>query len=432
MQEHHYQNKAKNVNGSKSRAALKGQVLMDNRPPRTTQLAANNNLTGSSVPIQFTLTERLKSGFGGTSVAAGAIVGLALYSNPVGWSVLAAGAGGLLASGAVSYLRGSDTTQAAPPIDATQGSSTKKAVIPAKPKIDKEADWRKSQEDREEYEDAVTKLSKRLVARTGNLRIDLRTVYRKLIDLEPLLEHVRTLKTTDLDTWRGKFTTEQLRTAFNRNKAAQESYSRFIELIEAFDDIAPYQHLTRKDFMRYSSLEAVVTGRRKDFEERRIAAERIEKSIGDVDHMLNTALMEGEEIKKLSKGVQVPLAAQPAHLTAPVHNTWFATTYPNGWVHLQGNAYAAITAAGAAAAPHGSLGMFQEALQNGTIADRGTGASGVKWAKNELKVRRTRLESIQVAGDTRLTGARRVVPVATTGLATPITVLEFTHAIQAH
>lgn len=413
--------------------SVTGRVLTDNRPQKTTQLVSNGSFTNSPNPIQFTLVDRLKSGFSYTSVAAGALTGLALYSNPIGWSILAAGAGGALATAGVSYLKGSDDVAPKQVVNPDDKDKAKKVVKPVVPKRDMEEEWKKSQEDRVLYEDALLKLNHQLDKATRNLRIELRTAYRKLADLEPLMAHISTLKTVELNTWRGEYTTEHLRTAINRNRQAQTAYSKFVQLIEEFDDIPTYQHLTRKEFNRYSSLEEVVSNRRKDYEEREQAAIRIEKAIPQTDDFLSRELGDEIEISKLSKvQVALPVAAQAPHLAAPMANVWFGTTYPNGWVHLQGNSYAAITAAGATAAPHGSLVMFQDALQNGTISDYGTGASGVKWAKNELKVRRTRLESIAVAGDTRLSGAKRIVSSAVTGLATDIQVLEFTTSISAH
>lgn len=313
-------------------------------------------------------------------------------------------------------------------------NNSKKKIITSAAKGSTEADWKETQTDKEKYEEQIAELDTQLRRDITNLKVELRTAYRKLLTLQPLLGTFGTARGTDLDTWRGDFSRERLRTALQRNQAAINVYENFIGLIEVYQDIPALEHPTKKDFQRNHTKDSVLESRKNDLGRRATAIKNIIDAIPNTEQVLTEAVTEGEAMRQASRHhVANPGAADAAHVGqqgGPAQ--WFATRYPHGWVHLIGNAYAAITAAGAGAAPGTSLTMFQDALRNGTINDTGTGESGVKWGKRELKVRRTRLESIQIAGDTRLTGNIQSITAAVSGLPNDIRVLEFTTVIQAH
>lgn len=395
-------------------------------------------------PIQFTLMDRLKSGFDKTSIAAGLTVGAAIaFFSPLGLGLASAGLAGAAVSGAVSYMRGSDTSGT----DATTTTNTakkkakteqpKKSQAPKKivkkegnPVVDKDAE-RNEQEDRAR---SVITRKEKFDANSELLLSDLQEVHHELLDLQPLLEDIPTATSAQLDAWVKGPDKKRFRTAIGRNQRAIKTFDDFSNMVKKALEVPPLKILSKDDFSRKEILD-----------EWKIQLNNMISLVSDLEHnaddtrtLLEEALAEGKEIKaawdrpRPQENVHEEEGHEGHQAAAVTVNGWLTGRYTHGWVNIVGNSYAAITNQAATSMPGDLLLMFQDALRNGSINDKGVGESGVKWAKRELKVRRTRLESIQVAGDTRLTGDIQTITAAASGLPNDIRVLELTHTIHAH
>jgi len=401
------------------------------------QLAINS---AHHAPLQLGAYDKVKSGLGAKSTGIGVTAGAVAMG--LGASLLALSPLGLVGLGLATavtatcgsaYLMGEDGEPEA------QGEQTAPLINEgevSKPKPKKESfddRWREIQDDKREYETSVDRLNADVDKATSSVEVGMRTNYRKILTRMPLMAELNGRSSRDIHSWRGEIPIKVIRDALGGARAAVRDYESFQSLLSDFHEIPPLEHLTKRNFKKWGHIPTIKKERLTDFTGRQETADKILESLHPLQDMLEQQDKLETEIRLASRhgGVEDP-GEEIDIPDADDGPNWFDTTYPNGWVRIAGNAFAAIMPAAVGALPGGALVMFQEALANGSIADRGTGASGVKWAKNELKVRRTRLESIEIAGDTRLSGDIRSVPTETTGLAREIRVLEFTSVINAH
>jgi hypothetical protein len=393
--------------------------------------------------VQLNLLGRIRSGFGYAAASAGGIAGGVvtgvgyglLATSPVGWVV-----GGLVAGAAVtgltSYVRGSEPQpepETEPEAEAVPGTA---AAGVARPPTNEEQ-WKEVQADKVQYEARLQTLVD-AVGGVATTRLPaVRTLYRRIIDRQPLMLEINGESRESIDSWRGDIPILKVRDALREGQRAIQAYEDFIALIDKLSDSVAVESPTKKALFKSGAFRQLMAARAQDLERRAKAMEEITAELDRVAPILEAQDASEAEIRTARRTqIRTGETAGEAHAAVGADGggaAWFNTAYPNGWVSLAGNAYAAIMPAAVAAlnsAP--ALTMFQEALQNGTIADYGTGASGVKWGKRELKVRRTRLESIQMAGDTRLTGPIVDIPQAAGGPDRAIRVLQLNAVIQAH
>jgi hypothetical protein len=388
--------------------------------------------------VQLSPWDRIKSGFGIIPTGVGALAAAGGYallaSNPVGWAVTGGLAAGALVTGAASYLRGSDPSPEVE-VEAEKDSDTESKDSVAGPTKDEQ--WKEVQADRAKYDQRLLTLVGEVQQFATTRLPAVRTLYRRIIDRQPLMLEINQESRGSIDSWRGEIPITTVRNAYRNGQNAIKAYEDFIALIDQLSDSAAVESPTKKQLFKSGAFKQLIASRAQDLERRAKALEEITARFEQVAPVLEAQETLEDGIRTARRlRIRTGETAGEAHTAVGADaggGDWFATTYPNGWVHLAGNAYAAImpqavTALGSGAA----LTMFQEALNNGTISDYGTGASGVKWGKRELKVRRTRLEAIQVAGDTRLTGPVVDVPRAVGGPDRAIRVLQLTTVTQAH
>jgi hypothetical protein len=381
--------------------------------------------------------ERVQRGFGYKAVATGVLAGASyglLASNPVGWIV---GGLGTLASLSSAYYLGGKSEDDKDDKDDELVSDVKQKGSVVKSKGPSQEDlWKGLQQARREYEEGHESVAKELKKIRLSV-VTMRTLSRKIMARQPLMDLIADVgtKSSDLDDWRGEIERATLRGAAKKGRSALTAYATFYENLEALETWEPVEHITRKKFVRYGGLESRKSEMQEDLVERGKKLKALQGEQEEVDSILEARDEEESRIRSASRSWRDPPVAIAATEEPVVNKSgtkYLDDTYPDGWVHIAGNAYAAIAKAGAKLLSEAALPLFQDALANGSIADYGTGASGVKWGKCELKVRRTRLEAIAVAGDTRLAGAINSVTTDVSKMSADIRVLELTRIIQAH
>lgn len=419
-------------------AQRRAAPVATSRPPHPATAPRASSAGGEAAQPML---ERIKSGYGYIASTLGGVsggivsgVGYGLMaSNPIGWLV-----GGLLAGttigAGVAYYRGSDGgdgEEDVPEVVDEPKSQTVRGPT-------KDSQWRELQEARGEYETKLQKISKTLSSMRGTL-VDMRTLSRKLMARQPLLKEIadsKRVSSKQLDEWRGGMERATLRAAARKGEDAIKAYAKFLDLLEDFQSRKALDRVSKKEFYKYLGL----TWRKEEMaEDLGVWQTQLEKLLDEQDRVATSLEARDREETVIHQALRLWRSAPPEIIEAeaPVsrgRSTYLDDTYPDGWVHIHGNAYAAITPAvkDLLSSKEGALGMFQDALGNGSIADYGTGESGVKWSKSELKVRRTRLEAIAMRGDTRLTGDIRVVPARESGFDRDIRVLEFSRMIYGH